>query len=167
MQSIVAREDERESQSSSTSVSILATHHFSDRLAEIQQSIAGRAYQLFEDRGQLDGHDLEDWLRAESEILLPIYVRTYDFDDSLITRVQVPLPTADDIEVQVEERRIVICDRGPLYADSEHDAATFKRLFQCVALPQRVDWSSAEVTFKDGVLEVSAPKLSEEHSFAA
>jgi HSP20 family protein len=115
----------------------------------------------------LDGHDLEDWFKAESEILMPISVKTYEFEETLITRVQVPLPTADDIEVQVDERRIVVCDRGPLYVNDEHDAPTFKRVFQCVALPERVDWSSAEVTFKDGILEVSAPKLSAEHSLAA
>ena len=28
-----------------------------------------RAYQLYEQRGRLDGHDLDDWLQAEAEIL--------------------------------------------------------------------------------------------------
>ena len=27
-----------------------------------------RAYQLFEQRGRQDGHDVEDWLQAEAEI---------------------------------------------------------------------------------------------------
>jgi len=166
MQSIVAQQDETVSRKSLSSVSILPTDDFSDRLAEIQQSIAARAYQLFEERGQLDGHDLEDWFRAESEILLPISVKTYEFEDSLIARVQVPLPTANDIEVQVGERRIVICDRGPLHADSD-DVGPFKRIFQSVALPEPVDWSSATVTFKEGILEVAARKVSAEHSFAA
>ncbi len=33
--------------------------------AEVQR----RAYQLYEERGRIDGWDLDDWLRAESEIL--------------------------------------------------------------------------------------------------
>ena len=32
------------------------------------EQIARRAYELYEARGREDGHDLEDWLRAESEI---------------------------------------------------------------------------------------------------
>jgi hypothetical protein len=30
--------------------------------------IRARAYQFYEERGYEDGHDLEDWLRAEGEI---------------------------------------------------------------------------------------------------
>ena len=30
--------------------------------------IGCRAYELYEQRGREDGHDLEDWLRAEAEV---------------------------------------------------------------------------------------------------
>lgn len=30
--------------------------------------IAQRAYELFQERGREDGHDLDDWLRAEREL---------------------------------------------------------------------------------------------------
>jgi hypothetical protein len=36
---------------------------------DIQQQIRERAYQLFEERGRENGHDLEDWLQAEIELL--------------------------------------------------------------------------------------------------
>jgi DUF2934 family protein len=32
------------------------------------EDIARRAYELYLERGGQDGHDVEDWLRAESEI---------------------------------------------------------------------------------------------------
>jgi hypothetical protein len=32
------------------------------------EDIRSRAYELFEARGREDGHDLEDWVRAEEEI---------------------------------------------------------------------------------------------------
>jgi len=35
---------------------------------EIQEQIRRRAYELYEERGRGDGHDLEDWLQAESEV---------------------------------------------------------------------------------------------------
>jgi len=36
--------------------------------SEIQEKIRRRAYELYEERGRSDGHDLEDWLQAESEV---------------------------------------------------------------------------------------------------
>jgi len=35
----------------------------------LQERIQLRAYELFEARGREHGHDLDDWLRAEAEIL--------------------------------------------------------------------------------------------------
>lgn len=35
---------------------------------ELEQQIRTRAYELFEERGRTDGHDMNDWLRAESEV---------------------------------------------------------------------------------------------------
>ena len=32
------------------------------------EQIRRRAYQLYEERGRDDGHDLDDWLRAEREV---------------------------------------------------------------------------------------------------
>ncbi len=37
--------------------------------AELEERIRVRAYQLYEARGREDGHDREDWLQAEGEIL--------------------------------------------------------------------------------------------------
>jgi hypothetical protein len=33
----------------------------------LQKRILARAYQLYEQRGREEGHDLDDWLQAESE----------------------------------------------------------------------------------------------------
>jgi hypothetical protein len=34
----------------------------------IEEEIRRRAYELYEARGRQDGHDVDDWLRAEAEI---------------------------------------------------------------------------------------------------
>jgi len=36
---------------------------------EMREQIEKRAYELFEARGAEPGHELEDWVRAESEIV--------------------------------------------------------------------------------------------------
>jgi hypothetical protein len=40
-----------------------------NRQHDVQQRIAQHAYRLFEGRGGQDGHDVEDWLQAEREVL--------------------------------------------------------------------------------------------------
>jgi hypothetical protein len=35
----------------------------------LREAIQYRAYELYEARGREDGHDVEDWLRAEAEII--------------------------------------------------------------------------------------------------
>ncbi len=34
----------------------------------IEEQIRQRAYELYEERGREDGHDVDDWLRAKDEI---------------------------------------------------------------------------------------------------
>ena len=41
----------------------------SDSLEVTEDLIRQRAYGYYEERGREDGHDLEDWFRAEAEIV--------------------------------------------------------------------------------------------------
>jgi hypothetical protein len=34
----------------------------------VEDQVRRRAYELYEQRGREDGHDVEDWLRAEEEV---------------------------------------------------------------------------------------------------
>jgi len=42
-----------------------------ESLADLQGQISRRAFELYELRGREDGHDLNDWLQAESELVPP------------------------------------------------------------------------------------------------
>ena len=46
----------------SSATSVLA------KLQSVEDQVRRRAYELYEERGREDGHELEDWLRAEEEI---------------------------------------------------------------------------------------------------
>jgi hypothetical protein len=35
---------------------------------ELEEQLRQRAYELYEERGREDGHEVDDWLRAELEI---------------------------------------------------------------------------------------------------
>ena len=50
---------------------------------EFRDLISRRAYELFELRGSVDGHDREDWLQAVSEILLDVQVDVVETETGL------------------------------------------------------------------------------------
>jgi len=37
-------------------------------LIKVDEKIRRRAYELYEQRGRRDGHELDDWLQAEAEV---------------------------------------------------------------------------------------------------
>jgi Protein of unknown function (DUF2934) len=37
--------------------------------AKLQEQVRCRAYEIYEQRGREEGHDLDDWLQAESELV--------------------------------------------------------------------------------------------------
>ncbi len=52
----------------SMAVPIRTAKRTTKSITELQQQIRRRAYELYEQRGRQDGHDLDDWLQAESEV---------------------------------------------------------------------------------------------------
>ena len=50
---------------------IVPTKSLLRRIRQVHDGITQRAYELFEGRGREDGHAIEDWFRAESEVFRP------------------------------------------------------------------------------------------------
>lgn len=44
------------------------TQQTTESTSDLQEQIRRRAYELYEQRGREDGHELEDWLQAELEV---------------------------------------------------------------------------------------------------
>ena len=79
------------------------------RLHKLHESIARRAYEIFESKGRTPGRDLEDWLQADSEFLHPVHVDVADSEDNLTIRAEVPASfRAENLMIGVEARRLTI-----------------------------------------------------------
>lgn len=46
---------------------------FAEYSADLNKKIAMRAYELFERRGKMHGHDVDDWLAAENQVLWELH----------------------------------------------------------------------------------------------
>ncbi len=51
-----------------TPTPLRTTRQTTESTSDIQEQIRRRAHELYEQRGRKDGHELDDWLQAESEV---------------------------------------------------------------------------------------------------
>ena len=67
-----------------------------------------RAYELFEQRGRENGHDLDDWLQAENELGILPAAKIDESDREIRLRMDRADFTADELKVYVEPRAITV-----------------------------------------------------------
>src|SRR5258708_39753167 len=80
--------------------SLFAGDPFIEPAQEINDLITRRAYELFESSGFTHGHAHEDWLRAESEILLQAPVDVTETETGFTIRADVPCFRENDMKVR-------------------------------------------------------------------
>jgi len=132
--------------------------------AEIKDAIERRAYELFKARGFEHGHDPEDWLRAESEILLNVPVEITEGESELVVHANVPGFGANDLKVEVAPRCLCIVGRHEEASEeTEEKAVAFqrrcKRIFRLLDLPSEIDPDGMKATVRDGLLEIKLRKV--------
>lgn len=123
---------------------------------DIQKAIAYRAYELYASRGRSHGHDLEDWLHAESDLLKPAEVQITDAGAQWIVKARTPGFSAGEIRIGAAPRKVVI------WAQASRPGSTASRYAQQllgeIELPSAVKPEQASATLTGEFLEVRLPK---------
>jgi HSP20 family molecular chaperone IbpA len=88
---------------------IVATDELEKFMNIVLEQVAQRAYEIFERRGNVHGHDWDDWYQAESELLQPVHVEQSDSGDAFIVVADVAGYPAESLRVSAEPRRLKIC----------------------------------------------------------
>lgn len=140
-----------------------AVQHDFDRMQQLYDSIALRAFELFEGNGRWFGHDLSDWLQAESELLHPMHLEIAESEDAFSVKAEVPGFTANEIDVRVDGNRLIISGKHESLDDSTKGKTIYsercaKEIFRSVGLPANIDASKVTATLKDGILNIELPK---------
>ena len=52
-----------------TTSSLVKAENQTEPTPEMLEQIRARAHELFEQRGREEGHDMDDWLQAEAEVI--------------------------------------------------------------------------------------------------
>jgi len=145
------------------SVKQSATNDALDRIQQTYDSIACRAFEIFDNNGRWFGHDLEDWFHAESELLHPLHLEMAESDDNLTVRAEVPGFGTKELEINVEPRKLTIAGKHQAQEESKKSKTIYsercaKEILRVVYLPAEVDSSKANATLKDGILNIELPK---------
>jgi HSP20 family molecular chaperone IbpA len=140
-----------------------ATSDALDRIQQTYDSIARRAFEIFDNNGRWFGHDLEDWVRAESELLHPVHLEVAESEDDLTVRAEVPGFSTKELEINVEPRRLTLVGKHEAQEERKKAKPIYsewcaKEILRVVYLPTDVDTSKASATLKDGILSIELPK---------
>lgn len=130
---------------------------------ETDSLIARRAYELYEYRGFTHGQDIDDWLRASSEILLHVPADITETETEITIHADVPGVSAKDLEVRVASRSL--CITGERQTLSElpkgrrvHSERRSNRIFRVLELPSDIHPEKVTASVSGGVLEVKLLK---------
>jgi HSP20 family protein len=147
-------------------VRFVRTEEMLEEMRSKFDSIAHRAFEIFERNGGQFGRDLEDWFQAESELFHPTHLEIAEADNTLTVKAEVPGFSERDLHVALEPRRLTItgkresCEekktRQTVYAEHCSD-----EIFRVVDLPKEVDptASGVKAIYDHGVLTVTLPEV--------
>lgn len=146
-------------------VPVKQTPSLFDRIEELHNSIARRAFEIFEGKGRWPGRELDDWLHAESEFVHPTHLEITESDNHLNVRVEVPGFNAKELEINIEPRRLTITGKHEAKDETKKGKTLYSEfcaseILRVVDLPAWVDTSEANATLKDGVLSIKMTKTS-------
>ena len=125
-------------------------------------SIARRAFELSLGDERSLGHELDNWLRAEAELLFPVPIDMIESDSNFTVRAEVPGFTAKDIEIKVEPRCLRIAGKREVKdaMNGKKIRAEWKadQVLRAVDLPVDIDTANVDARLKDGILVIDLPK---------
>ena len=144
----------------------VTAEHFLEDFAKNTEAIAKRAFELFQKRGYKFGHELEDWFKAEKELLKKVPIDIKEMDGNLNIRAEVPGFTADNLKVSVEPTRVTIKGETEEKSEKKDDGTVYSewksnKIFRTFDLPFAVEADKATAAIKDGVLTLTIPKMAE------
>jgi HSP20 family molecular chaperone IbpA len=129
------------------------------------QQVRQRAYELFELRGRASGSDVDDWLRAERDLIWRPESSLAETEKEFKMVIAMPNVAAKDITISALPESIVVQARttGTHNGEGEVHFPEFRErlLFRRFDLMPGIDVEQVKATLQDGVLTIVAVKLPE------
>jgi HSP20 family protein len=130
-------------------------------MEQMRDRVMRRAYDLFLGEGCRIGQDMEDWFRAERELVWKPAIELTEKDNKFKLKIAVPgidpkdldvEVTSEDLLVKAETQREEKEEKGQFHA-SELETGN---LFRAVHFPKKIDPEKIKAEFKNGILTITA-----------
>lgn len=136
---------------------------FEQSVRDLQEAITHRAHELWENSGFPNGHEIDHWLRAESELLRFAPVEITESEDEIHVFAEVPGLSARDLDIHLEPKRLIIRGNSDQTRERTRGQVSYTeregtQVFRALSLPAMVDTNNATAVLRDGVLELTLPK---------
>jgi len=142
---------------------VIRTAGLSAEAKEMLESIARRAYEIFESDGRVAGHALDDWLQAETELFQRAPLKITESREGVTVQADVRGFAPKELEVDLEPRRVTIIGKryntGKRSTDTGNSSETLTtELLRTMQLPVEIDTRHATARLKRGILELDMKK---------
>ncbi len=137
-----------------------------EEMKALEDTIRERAFSLFQSRGGGNGGDIDDWLRAERDLIWSPAVELTESDRDFRARIALPGFNEKDLKVTAAPEALIVEARNTHAHDGTKDGVLFcefsdKRLFRRLELPAPIDVDKVTAALDRGILLVHAPKAAQ------
>lgn len=147
-----------------TPVKVVPAQDLTERLNGMKEAIARRAYEIFESHGRTHGHDVDDWLRAESELLHHFPHTVAETESACIIFAELPgFWDASELLVGVGPHRVIVYGEREVQVTFSDNSGTRmehrpQSILRVLDLTVSVDPSRATASLSKNALEIVMPK---------
>lgn len=136
---------------------------FFKEMKNLADRVRQRAYDIFKHRSASDGSDLDDWFKAEHELIWAPESDLVEKDGKFEMQVAVPGFDAKDVNVTALPDAIVICAESTHKHDKSEGNVYFcefgdRTLYRRFDLPAPIDVDKITAHLDKGVLKLTATK---------
>jgi len=146
--------------SKSDTLPVRKTESILEKIQDGENRIRARAFELFAGNGLFD-RDLDNWLKAEDELILRPSIELREKDKQFKLKISVPGVEPKAMDIQATPDAILV--KAELHHDhevKEGDVHTCEfrsgSLFRAVQLPKKIDPDKVKAELKNGMLLLTA-----------
>lgn len=134
-----------------------------EELDRQMEEVRRRAFEIFEDRGGALGHEFEDWIRAEHEVVGWPAAELEEQDGEY--KLEMTLPGFDPKQVEVTATPTDIVVHAEMKPEKKHAEGRIlwtefgpNNVCRRFRLPQPIDVSKTKATLEQGLLKIVAAR---------
>ena len=122
-----------------------------------------RAFELFQRRGAMDGWDLDDWFRAEHDLILTPKSELVETEKEFEMKVEVPAIEAKELQISALPDSIIVqaeTSRKEERSEGKVRYSEFgeRKLFRRFEFPVAIDVGQVKAALDKGMLRIVAAK---------